>query len=80
MEAGSEQCKEPDDEISGFCELSVEGLKFVDPMVKLAGFVEENGMDQGGRNIIGEKMRLCFEVDQDPSSTRREESRASKQS
>jgi hypothetical protein len=24
--------------------LSVDGLKFVDSMVKLAGFVEENGM------------------------------------
>jgi hypothetical protein len=23
-------------------------------MVKLAGFVEENGMDRGGQNVIGE--------------------------
>jgi hypothetical protein len=24
-------------------------------MVKLAGFIEENGMDRGGRNEIGER-------------------------
>jgi hypothetical protein len=30
--------------IKSFGELSVDGLKFVDSMVKLAGFVEENGM------------------------------------
>ena len=44
--------------MKNFCELSVEGLKFVDSiisMVKLAGFVEENGMDRGGRNVIGER-------------------------
>jgi hypothetical protein len=27
----------------------------VDSMVKLAGFIEENGMDRGGRNEIGER-------------------------
>jgi hypothetical protein len=43
MEVGLEQCKEQDGE--NFCKLSVNGLKFVDSMVKLAGFVEENGMD-----------------------------------
>jgi hypothetical protein len=38
-------------------ELSVDasGLKFVDSMVKLAGFVEKNEMDRGGRNEIGER-------------------------
>jgi hypothetical protein len=38
-------------------ELSVDasGLKFVDSMVKLAVFVEKNGMDRGGRNEIGER-------------------------
>jgi hypothetical protein len=30
-----------------FGELAVGGLKFVDSMVKLAGFVEENGMEHG---------------------------------
>jgi hypothetical protein len=28
--------------MKSFCELSVDGLNFVDSMVKLAGFVEEN--------------------------------------
>ena len=41
--------------MKNFCELSVDGLKFVDSMVKLAGFVEENGMDRGGRNEMGER-------------------------
>ena len=50
MEAGSEQCKEQDDE-------KLLRLKFVDSMVKLACFVEENGMDRGGRNVIGECKR-----------------------
>jgi hypothetical protein len=36
-----------------FGKLSVEGLKFVYSMVKKAGFVEENGMDLGGLNVIG---------------------------
>jgi hypothetical protein len=35
MEAGLEQCKEPDDEI--LCELSVDLWKFVDSMVKFKG-------------------------------------------
>jgi hypothetical protein len=41
------QCKEPDDEKKLRNQVSVDGLKFVDSMVKLAGFVEEpeNGMD-----------------------------------
>ena len=39
-------------------QLFVDGLKFVDSMVKLTGFVEENGMDRGGRNIIGERKEL----------------------
>jgi hypothetical protein len=43
--------------MKSFCELSVDGLKFVDSMVKLAGFVEENGMDRGGPNVIGERKR-----------------------
>jgi hypothetical protein len=30
-----------------FCELSVDGLKFVDSILKLADFVDENGMDRG---------------------------------
>ncbi len=44
MEAGSEQCKEPDDEklLRVVCRL----IEIVDLMVKLAGFVEENGMDR----------------------------------
>ena len=44
--------------MKNFCELSVDGLKFVELMVKLAGFVEENGMDRGGRNVIGERKEL----------------------
>jgi hypothetical protein len=55
MEAGSNQCKEQDDEI--FCKLSVDGLKLVDSMVKLAGFVKENRMDPEGQNVIGEHKR-----------------------
>jgi hypothetical protein len=43
--------------MKNFCELSVDGLKIVDSMVKLAGFVEENGMGRGGRNVIGERKR-----------------------
>jgi hypothetical protein len=39
MEAGSEQCNEPDDE--KLCELSVDGVKIVDSIIKLAGWVEE---------------------------------------
>jgi hypothetical protein len=42
--------------MKNFCKLSVEGLKFVDLMVNLAGFVEENGMDRGGRILIGESI------------------------
>ncbi len=37
-----------------FCEVSVDGSNFVDSMVKMAGFVEEKGMDRKGRNVIGE--------------------------
>ena len=55
MEAGSEQCKESEDE--ELFELSVDGLKIVDSMVKLAVLVEENGMGRGGRNVIGERKR-----------------------
>jgi hypothetical protein len=65
--------------MKNFCKLSVDGLKFVYLMVKLAGFVKENGMHQGGYNWGALKMRLCFKVDLDPSSTRREASRASQQ-
>jgi hypothetical protein len=58
MEAGSEQRWEPDDEkLWRVTELSVGGLKVVDSMVKLAGFVEENGVDRGGRNVIGKRKR-----------------------
>ncbi len=55
--------------MKNFCELSVDGLKsfcrwvvcrwmkIVDSMVKLAGYVEGNGMGRGGRNVIGERKR-----------------------
>ena len=43
--------------MKSFGELSVDGLKFVDSMVKLAGFVEENGTGRGERNVIGERKR-----------------------
>ena len=43
--------------MKNFCKLSVNGLKIVDLMVKVAGFVEENGMGRGERNVIGERKR-----------------------
>jgi hypothetical protein len=43
--------------MKNFCKLTVDGLKVVDSMVKLAGFVEENGMDREGLDIIGERKR-----------------------
>jgi hypothetical protein len=43
--------------MKNFCELTVDGLKSVDSMVKLAGCVEENEMDRGGRNEMGERKR-----------------------
>jgi hypothetical protein len=43
--------------MKNFCELTVDGLKFVYSMVKLAGCVEENGMDRGGRNVMREHKR-----------------------
>jgi hypothetical protein len=62
MEAGSEQCKEPDDE--NFCELSVPAshgrwieicrFKFDDTVGRFCRLCEENGMDRGRRNVIGE--------------------------
>ena len=71
MEAESEQCKESEDEkllrvVGRWIEkLSVDGLtvdgwylmETVNSMVKLAGFVEENGMGRGGRKLIGERKR-----------------------
>jgi hypothetical protein len=53
MEAGSEQCKEPDEEKL----LRVDCRWIVDLMVKLACFVKENGLDRGGQNVIGERKR-----------------------
>jgi hypothetical protein len=49
--------------MKNICELTVasDELKYVDSMVKLACFVEENGMDRGGRNVIGERKR-CDDV------------------
>jgi hypothetical protein len=32
-----------------------QGLKVVDSMIKLAGCVEEDGLDRGRRNVIGER-------------------------
>jgi hypothetical protein len=43
--------------MKNFCKVSVEGLKFVDSMVTLAGFVEENRMDRGGWNVVRERKR-----------------------
>jgi hypothetical protein len=40
--------------MKNFCELSVDGFN---SMVKLAGFVEEKGMDRGERDVIGERKR-----------------------
>jgi hypothetical protein len=46
--------------MKNICELTVasDELKYVDSMVLWACFVEENGMDRGGRNVIGERKRF----------------------